>query len=185
MDAVSGHHDEKGQDMKMYSDYLTDAHVRAAFANARMEHGAHIVVDVRYTWRPRQIAHGVDFVAFSVNGTRKQNSGVAGARGAKAATWEAWRYVIAYLFNIDPHARIGQYNNEADFVKKVTENAARGASLAFLATLTNIREYTDVAPEVYGMTICDECGAMIPDTETSTINAHHEDSCSAFSGNVS
>jgi hypothetical protein len=43
--------------------------------------------------------------------------------------------VIAYLFNIDPHARIGFYDSLADFIGKVQRYRRKGSELPFLSVL--------------------------------------------------
>jgi hypothetical protein len=76
---------------------------------------------------------------YSYTGTRKTQRD----RDLRAATWDAWGYVIAYLFNKDPFARVGFYDNEADFVEKVRKYKPKDMDALFLSTLDNIGEYTE------------------------------------------
>ena len=65
----------------------------------------------------------------------------------RAASWDDWGYVIAHLFNVDPAARVGFYDNEADFVAKVRKYPRKGSSLAFLGVLDTIKEYGEGDPQ--------------------------------------
>jgi hypothetical protein len=124
--------------MKIYSDILTEKDVTDAFFTARTYPGVDIHIDAIRTWKPRKHAYGVEVWGASVSGRRSANG-----RDARAASWDDWGTVIALLYNRDPHARIGFYDNEADFVAKVRQYQPRGATLKFLDVLTNIREYDE------------------------------------------
>ncbi len=128
--------------MKIYSAKITTADVGRAFGRARMLNGADIWIDDIRSFRPRRGGNGTEFWAYSDNGTQAS----AHDRLRSAASWTDYGHVIAHLFNVDSHARIGQYNGEADFVAQVRQypRTDRGNSLAFLDTLTNIRRYPDV-----------------------------------------
>ena len=142
--------------MKIYSNHLTEADVRHAFTMARIKNGADIYVEEIKWWTPRQYkvetpkhttyAYGVEVWAESLHGTRATGHVPARASGPRdgyprAASWDDWGYVIAHLFNVDPAARVGFYDNEADFVAKVRKYPRKGSSLAFLDVLDNIKEY--------------------------------------------
>ena len=132
--------------MKIYSNHLTVADVRAAFGNACKNHGADIGIEDIRTWKPRGYAHGIEVWAESLNGTRATGHIPAHSSGPRdsyprAASWDDWGYVIAYLFNADPHARVGFYDSEADFVATVRKYPRKGSDLAFLDVLDNIGEY--------------------------------------------
>lgn len=123
--------------MRIYSDHITEADVLRAFADARDIYGCDIYVEESWTWKPRHHKYGVMAYGASVNGRRATNNG----HGLRAASWEDWGYVIARLYSMDEHARIGHYSHEADFVRQVRVYQPRGSSLAFLAALGNINEY--------------------------------------------
>lgn len=132
--------------MKIYSDIITRRDVETAFFNARMQHGQDIHIEAIRGWKPRRYAYGVEVFAESMNGNRATGHVPARATGPRdgyprAASWDAWGYVIALLFNVDPHARIGFYDSEADFVDKVRKWPRKGSELAFLEVLDNIKEY--------------------------------------------
>jgi hypothetical protein len=132
--------------VKIYSNILTLADVRQAFKTARDVHGADIYMEEAREWKPRGYAHGVEVWAESMHGKRATGHVPARSPGPRdgyprAASWDDWGFVIASLFNQDPHARVGFYDNEADFVKQVRQHPHAGSDLAFLNTLTNIGEY--------------------------------------------
>jgi len=130
--------------MKIYSNSLDTADVREATIKAR-GNGADIYIEAIRNFNPRNYANGVEFWAESANGKRASAHAPvsSGPRDGypRAASWTDYGYLIAHLFNVDPHARIGFYDNEADFVKKVRAHQPRGGSLAFLDVLDNIGEY--------------------------------------------
>jgi hypothetical protein len=130
--------------MKIYSNKITADHVRAAFADARDAHGADIWEDIERTWMPRAYGYGTEVHGYSINGRRYVNSGGWGGAFRRAASWADWGYVIAYLFKTDPDARVGIYDNEADFIAKVRRYQPAGSSLAFLAVLLGVNEYLDL-----------------------------------------
>src|SRR5205814_5781717 len=98
----------------------TEQDVRGAFAAARTADGADIFIDHLRTWQPRDWAHGVEFWARSMHGTRASAHGPISRepRGhlPRAASWADYGYVIARLYAADPRARIGQYKDRADFI---------------------------------------------------------------------
>lgn len=123
--------------MKLYSDKIGYAEVRAAFQKARTIDRQDIYeVDVR-NFRPRREHNGVEFYAESLNGKRATGHRAIGSYPLcdvpRAASWTAYGYVIARLYALDPDARIGQYHDRADFISSVTRYVPRGESSAFLA----------------------------------------------------
>lgn len=126
--------------MKIYSNRLTEADVRDAFSMARTRHGADIYIEDIRTWQPRDYSNGVEVFAESTAGKRATGHVPARATGRRdwyprAASWDDWGYVIAYLFNIDPHARIGFYDSLADFIAKVHRYPRKGSELPFLSII--------------------------------------------------
>lgn len=117
--------------MKIYSDKITEDDVKFAFRRARMHNYADIWIEDISTWTPRKQANGVEFHAVSSNGRRAVNRGT----GGRAASWEDWGFVIAWLYRLDPEARIGMYTSKADFRNKVHQYQRPGSSLAFLDIL--------------------------------------------------
>jgi hypothetical protein len=131
--------------MKIYSDHITESDVIPAFVKAR-DNGADIYVEGGIkTWRPRNHANGIEVFAMSLDGKLASGHSPIGSYSRdevpRAASWDDWGLVIAFLFNIDPHARVGFYDNEADFVEKVRKYPRKGSTLAFLDHLDNIKEY--------------------------------------------
>lgn len=106
--------------MKLYSDILTDVDVFEAFNNARNLHNQVIwSVDVR-SFKPRsQYANGVEFFAEGnsphATGHRVIGSYPLGSV-SRAATWSAYGYVIAALYQKDESAKIGFYKSKQDFI---------------------------------------------------------------------
>jgi hypothetical protein len=134
--------------MKIYSDIITESDVRAAFTSARQENKQDIYIEDIRGWKPRRYACGVEVHAESLAGKRTTGHVPARATGPRdgyprAASWDAWGYAIAYLYNLDPHARIGIYDNEADFVEKVRKYRHKDSELPFLDVLDNIKEYAE------------------------------------------
>lgn len=132
--------------MKIYSNHITLADVREAFKLARDKYGADIFMEDARTWKPRGYANGTEVWAESMKGKRATGHVPARESGSRdgyprAASWDDWGYVIAALFSIDPHARVGFYDNSADFVAKVRKYPHKGSDLAFLQTLADIGEY--------------------------------------------
>jgi hypothetical protein len=126
--------------MKIYSNRLTEADVRNAFRLARENHHADIYIEAIRSFKPRNYANGVEVFAESTAGKRATGHVPARATGPRdwyprAASWDDWGYVIAYLFNIDPHARIGFYDSLADFIAKVQRYPRKGSELPFLGVL--------------------------------------------------
>ena len=123
--------------MRIYTDKLSRADVTEAFEKARQS-GQDIRIDEMNAWIPRNPREPhkarIDVWAYASNGKR------ASGRDPyqKAPTWDAWGYVISYLFNVDPDARIGHYHGEADFVNLVTRYPGKGSHLQFLDVLDNI-----------------------------------------------
>jgi hypothetical protein len=115
--------------MKIYSNRLTEADVRDAFRMARTRHGADIYIEDIGTWQPRDYSNGVEVHGQSISGSKRTNRGT----GSRAASWDDWGYVIAYLYDIDPHARIGFYDSLADFIAKVHRYPRKGSELPFLS----------------------------------------------------
>jgi hypothetical protein len=138
--------------LKVYSNHITRTDVEKAFSAARVQNGADIWIEQIRTWKPRRETYGVEFTAYSQNGKHARNYGRAG----RAASWSDHGYVIAHLFNIDPHAKIGFYDNEADFVEKVSKYQPRDADTDFLGVLDNIEEY-GLGPA------CPACGSVEAD----------------------
>ena len=135
--------------MKIRSNIITRENVMAAFVAARAENGADIWVEDIREFSPRGYANGVEVWAGSNYGKRASGHGPivrGGGQAAyqpRAASWSDYGYVMAHLFNVDPHAQVGFYDNEADFVAKVRQYPRKGASLDFLNVLASIGEYTD------------------------------------------
>lgn len=134
--------------MKIYSNIITESDVRAAFTSAQVRNAdIYIDGDIR-TWKPRKEQYGTEVFAASRHGRAATGHVPARESGPRddyprAASWDAWGYVIAYLFNADPHARVGFYDNEADFVEKVRKYRHKDSELPFLDVLDNIKEYDD------------------------------------------
>lgn len=126
--------------MKIYSDHLTEHEVRLAFQRARLFNDADILIDGDITtWEPRNHLYGTEVFAQSMHGKIATSHVPARASGPRdgyprAASWDDWGYVIAYLFRMDPAARIGRYDGFIDFGNKVRYRRP-GSRLAFLEVL--------------------------------------------------
>jgi hypothetical protein len=125
--------------MKIYSDTLTDQDVRQAFQTARQANNADIWIGAMREFRPRHHVRGIEIFAYSQNGKRASGHAPIGSYSRdnvlRAASWTDYGYVIAYLYNSDPSARIGSYDSKTDFVQKVHSWLPKGQSLAFLTVL--------------------------------------------------
>ena len=139
--------------MKLYSDKLTAADVYAAFSGA-LAHGVDIRPDGVRQFRARQVttygldnndrpvrrtfrkSNGVQFYAYSMGGKRATGHRAIGSYPLdgerRAASWDAYGYVIASLFRMDPDAVIGNYAGRDDFIRQV-EEASRKEPKDFLS----------------------------------------------------
>jgi hypothetical protein len=133
--------------MRVRSNILTSGDVYDAAHRAREVNGADVYIDAIRDFKPRREAHGVEFWAYSLNGKVASAHRPIGSYSLdevpRAASWTDYGYLIAHLFNKDPHAQIGHYDNEADFVEKVRSYVPRGQNTDFLHVLTSIDEYPD------------------------------------------
>ncbi len=125
--------------MKMYSNTLTEADVAVAFQEARALDGQDVfVTDVR-SFRARKTSFGIEFYAEAMNGKQATGHRPHGsyplAGQPRAASWTAYGYVIARLYQKDPDAMIGRYGNAQDFADQVTSYTPRGENTGFLALL--------------------------------------------------
>lgn len=123
--------------MKLYSNKIGYAEVRAAFTAAREICHQDIYPVGTRAFRPHgPERNGVEFYAESRHGKRATGHRAIGSCPLRdvprAASWTAYGYVISCLFAHDPGARIGPYQDRADFVAKVTARVPRGESSAFL-----------------------------------------------------
>lgn len=133
------HYQHKGRTLKIYSNTLTMADIRAAFRAARTEDGQDIYLEDPREFEPKGANRGRrGFEIFAHSLYRKQASGHRpigsyplslenGSDVNRAASWTAYGYVIARLFAMDPKARIGQYGGARDFVRQVEAQAAHRA----------------------------------------------------------
>lgn len=93
---------------------LTEQNVRDAVAFA-YRHGCDIHLD-ELSVSP----HGaITFYCHSVNG--RYSVGRNDSQGLRAANWNSYGWVIAYLFRESPSAHIGQYRGVSHFVEVVTQ----------------------------------------------------------------
>lgn len=139
--------------MKLYSNILTEHDVYRAFTEARQLDGADIYPDDISTFQPRTpYRHGVKFYATSLHGRQITGHRPIGSYPldgeARAASWDAYGYVIARLYRIDPDARIGHYKGIADFIS-TCEAASRREPKDFLNLVrTGVRSTTVALSEV-------------------------------------
>jgi hypothetical protein len=117
--------------VRLYSDKITEADLCRAFRLARLENGADIWPEDVRTFRPRRAGfrNGLHFYAYSHCGNRPTGHRMIGSYPlddvARAASWDAYGYVIARLFMIDRQAHIGQYCGVADFRRQVRQSRRR------------------------------------------------------------
>jgi hypothetical protein len=130
--------------VKLYSDTLNLHDVRAAFRTVRDRYGADIWDDGSRSFRPRnRYQNGVEFYAHSMDGNVPTGHRPIGSYSLdyvqRAASWDDYGWLIAYLFTQDPDARIGCYDGVQDFISQVEQNAPhRKSSAAFLEL---VKEY--------------------------------------------
>jgi hypothetical protein len=129
--------------MRIYSNTLTASDAEQAIYRARYTHGQDIWNDgpVRqFASRTAGYRTGIEMFAQSVSGRWATGHApiASGPRDhlARAASWDAYGYVIALLFAKDPAARIGPYRGRDDFIEQVKAEAPRRRSeAAFLSVL--------------------------------------------------
>jgi hypothetical protein len=134
--------------LRLYSNIITPGDVYTAAATAVTCNDADVWIDEHRTFTPRaNYANGIEFWAHSTNGKVASGHRPVGSYPLddqpRAVSWSDYGYLIAHLFSLDPHARIGCYDSEADFVRQVREHPRKGQSLDFLSVLPHIREYEE------------------------------------------
>jgi hypothetical protein len=106
--------------MRLSSNVITVQTLAKAFETARYIDKQDIWLSDIAQFNPRRARFGINFHAHSLTGKRKKNSGQYGSNSDsgydRAASWEAYGYVIAHLFKIDPQADIAQYHGEQEFI---------------------------------------------------------------------
>jgi hypothetical protein len=97
--------------MIIRSNLICAHHIHEAFYFARVNDGMDIYYDDFSQFTPRKFTMGYKLYGYAHEGK------YASAHDSlyKAATWEAWGYVIARLYAIDPNAQISFYNSAAHF----------------------------------------------------------------------
>lgn len=97
--------------MRIYSDTLTREHLFDAARSARV--GLDELIRIKHA---RVRASGW-VVRLEGSSTRHRNSGTMGADtgASRPATWDEHGRWMAYLFAIDPHARIAYYDGAKEF----------------------------------------------------------------------
>jgi len=96
--------------MRIYSDVLDESDVAEAVRYAR-SHGQDIYRDEMRQHPSRKAKRCIVLYCEAHNGGRSRNG-----RPGLAATWDAYGYMMVYLFNRDPSAIVGQYNGVDDFI---------------------------------------------------------------------
>lgn len=96
--------------MKLHSDTLRRHDVQEAARVAR-EHGHDIYVDEIAECGSKSRRRGITFYCESMDGPRARNG-----REGRAASWDAYGWLIAELFNRDPSAIIGYYKSPSHFL---------------------------------------------------------------------
>lgn len=99
--------------MKLYSDILTMANIASAKPDG-------CYVRVRAIQNPRVRKQGWKGKLYSMTSNRWENSGTHGAAtwsDDRPASWDEYGVWLAALFSLDPNARLGPYNNAADFLR--------------------------------------------------------------------
>ena len=103
--------------MKMHSDKLTADDLYVAAHRARTVHRQDIHVIDALDCGSRSRAHGVEFHCGSNHGRYARASGRGPDVGGRAASWDAWGWLIGELFRLDPDAIIGNYKGVTHFIE--------------------------------------------------------------------
>lgn len=105
--------------MKLHSDVLTktDIHQACTVAN---QHGQDIFCDEIVEQGSQKRKRGITFYCEALSGPRSRNG-----RDGYAASWDAYGWVIAELFNRDPNAIIGWYESPSHFLLECRTQAER------------------------------------------------------------
>ena len=112
--------------MKLYSNKINGGAVEAAFFEARTLDGQDIYAQDLRAFVPRNFQGGVEFYAFSYSGKRASAHRPIGSYDVvRAASWEAYGFVIARLYQRDPDAVISYYGNQRDFVRQIQDELDR------------------------------------------------------------
>jgi len=115
--------------MKLHSDIITKTDVDNTARLVRERYGQDIWIESVETRNSRSRDHSITFYAYSLNGKRSRNR-----REGRAATWTAYGYLIAELFNCDPDAKIAWYDSPGDFRDKCAQ-FAQGRDISFIGHL--------------------------------------------------
>lgn len=115
--------------MYIRSDLLVADDIRAAFADARQFDGQDIYITDMREFRPRGYARGFQLYAGALAGRNAS----AHAPDVKAATWDAYGYVMARLYKTDPGAKIASYANLAEFCRSTGQYIPRLMTAGFRA----------------------------------------------------
>jgi hypothetical protein len=147
--------------MRIYSDRLTAADVRSAFSSARLVNEADIYAQDLREFHPRDgHRNGVEVYAYSYSGNRASAHGPihrgfgSDEDAPRAASWDAYGWVIARLYLIDPDARIGQYRDVADFIRQVSEATYRREPKHFLRLVKHV-DYPHEPGRLYDCPACE------------------------------
>lgn len=110
--------------MRLYSDTLTGGDLYAAVPDG-------CTLDTIAIGRPRTRKHGWQARLTRPGSNRRTNTGTHGAGEERAATYQDHGVWMARLFEIDPDAKITQYDGREDFerqTRKATEWGPRYAA---------------------------------------------------------
>lgn len=127
--------------MIIYSNILTQHDVSEAFAQARSVHDQDIWLCDISSHPARDYGCAIKVFAYSHHGRAASAHRPIGSYSLedvpRAASWDAYGYVMAELYRIDPAARVGFYNSVAHFIDTCRADSKRkGSDVAFLDILT-------------------------------------------------
>lgn len=177
----------------MYSDTLTREDVHRAFLDALLIDGQDIHIDSMREFRAQGVTtrnygtgrmisvkhyrkHGVEFFAKSTDGKRASGHHEIASGPAdhypRAASWDAYGYVIARLFAKDPDAIIGNYAGVVDFIEQVeAANRKEPKDFLKLVRLDRVRPVRTLGPDAaphcrHHLQFRSDCAACVSERES-------------------
>lgn len=132
--------------MKLYSDKITENALYNAARDARQLDSQDIHIEDARQFKARKSInrYGLEFYGYSYTGKQASGHRPVGSYPLdgtpRAASWDAWGWLITRLFKIDPEAWVGQYKGIHDFIRQCEQTLSyrRDATGSFLQLARNV-----------------------------------------------
>ena len=103
--------------MRIHSNVLTPGDLFRAMSAALPEApDVNLILQGTFGSRSHAKAFEIALRGHGARHTRRPNTGIAGSASAeRAATFDDWGWFCVAVFDMDPDAKVGQYNGSEDF----------------------------------------------------------------------